>query len=152
MAVSLYFGGKSHVSNGCKMYLVRSPAEFRSLLPLRCQEFPWLFLHQSFRFVFPPAKKGDASLQVLHLRMRVLDKKELMSSDGFRLQGETYANYQASGPIGFVFLGGYPFLAGFTEKPKGTPRPVLDKSPWIPLKTDTPKWALWLALWLLCAF
>ena len=26
MVVSLYFGGKSHVSNGCKMYLLRSPA------------------------------------------------------------------------------------------------------------------------------
>ena len=25
MEASLYFGGKSHVSNGCKMYLLRSP-------------------------------------------------------------------------------------------------------------------------------
>ena len=26
--VSLYFDGKNHVSNGCKMYLLRSPVEF----------------------------------------------------------------------------------------------------------------------------
>ena len=27
MVVSLYFGSKSHVSIGCKMYLLRSPAQ-----------------------------------------------------------------------------------------------------------------------------
>ena len=32
MVVSFYFGGKSHVSNGCKMYLLRTPAEFLGFL------------------------------------------------------------------------------------------------------------------------
>ena len=33
MVISLYLGGKSHVSNGCKMYLLRSPGEKNDSFP-----------------------------------------------------------------------------------------------------------------------
>ena len=35
IVISFYFGGKSCVSNGCKMYLLRSPAKGKSFLETR---------------------------------------------------------------------------------------------------------------------
>ena len=71
MVVSPYFGGKSHVSNGCKMYLLRSPGELAAKLETPCTSEDIKHAPGSFRPMRGRKGNGKVSFRPTGLLQRL---------------------------------------------------------------------------------